>query len=87
MILPTSLIQVYSLLAGELWPGVGSVPGCDGCGDTPLPYQPSLTKMTLPTSLIQVYSMRVGELWPGVGSVPGCDGCGATRLPHYLTQR
>ncbi len=40
MTLPTSLIQVYSLLVGELWPGVGSVPGCDGCGATPLPPPP-----------------------------------------------
>jgi hypothetical protein len=35
---PNSLIQAYSMLVGELWPGVGSVPGCDGCGATPLPH-------------------------------------------------
>jgi hypothetical protein len=35
---PNSLVQVYSMLIGELWPGVGSVPDCDGCGVTLLPY-------------------------------------------------
>jgi hypothetical protein len=38
MRVPNSLIQAYSMPAGELWPGVGSVPGCDGCGATLLPY-------------------------------------------------
>ncbi len=35
---PNSLIQAYSMPVGELWLGVGSVPGCDGSGATPLPY-------------------------------------------------
>jgi hypothetical protein len=78
---PNSLIQAYSMLVGELWPGVGSVPGCAGCGAVPLPY--NLSETAMPNALIQAYSMLVGELWPGVGSVPGCDGCGATPLPCH----
>jgi hypothetical protein len=75
MTLPTTLIQVYSMLVGELWPSAGvcwqwrySSPS------------PSVTKTTFPTSLIQAYSMLEGELWPGVGSVPGCDGSSTTLL-------
>jgi hypothetical protein len=33
------------MLIGELWPGVGSVPGCDGCGATPLPPPPPYSSL------------------------------------------
>ncbi len=49
------------MLVGELWPGVGSVPGFDGCGATPLLSLTTLSNTTVPNSLIQAYSMLVGE--------------------------
>ncbi len=53
---PNSIIQVYSMLVGELWPGVGSVPGCDGCGATPLSPPPPYSSLAASLILSCKYS-------------------------------
>jgi hypothetical protein len=50
------------MLVGELWPGVGSVPGCDGCGATSLP--PTSPYSSLAASLLlscKYYTVQVDK--------------------------